>query len=53
MKHKILFLAANPIGLAARKLDEETREIQEELRRASQRDRFEFIPDCRRGPHFN
>jgi hypothetical protein len=42
--HKILSLAANPAGLTARKLDEEAREIQEELRRASQRDRFELVP---------
>lgn len=44
MKHKILFLAANPAGLIARKLDEEAHEIEEELRRASRRDRFEFVP---------
>ena len=44
MKHKILFLAANPVGLTARKLDEEAREIQEELQLASQRDQLEFVP---------
>ncbi|HWO21035.1 MAG TPA: NACHT domain-containing protein, partial [Kofleriaceae bacterium] len=44
MKHKILFLAANPSGLTARKLDEEAHAIQEELQLASQRDQFEFVP---------
>jgi hypothetical protein len=43
MKKQILFLAANPAGTAALKLDEEARAIQEELQRATQRDQFEFV----------
>ena len=43
MKKPILFLAANPVGTTALKLDEEARAIQEELRRATQRDEFEFV----------
>src|SRR6185436_12276180 len=43
-KHAILFLAANPAGLTALRLDEEARQIQEELRCSSRRDRFEFVP---------
>jgi hypothetical protein len=42
-KHIILFLAANPAGTAALKLDEEARAIQEELQRATQRDEFAFV----------
>jgi NACHT domain len=44
MKHKLLFLAANPCGLTARKLDEEARAIREEIQLACKRDRFEFVP---------
>src|SRR5204863_7770018 len=43
MKQRILFLAANPAGITALKLDEEARAIEEEIRRASQRDAFEFV----------
>lgn len=43
-KHKILYLAANPVGLRARKLDEEARAIQEEIQLACQRDQFKFVP---------
>jgi hypothetical protein len=43
MKHQILFLAANPIGLTARKLDQQAREIQEELQLGGERDRFQFV----------
>lgn len=43
MRKQILFLAANPAGTAALKLDEEARAIQEEIQRASQRDQFEFV----------
>jgi hypothetical protein len=43
-RHRILFLAANPAGTAALKLDEEARDIQNELRSAYQRDQFEFVP---------
>jgi hypothetical protein len=43
-QHRILFLAANPDGLTERKLDEEARQIHEELRRGNARDRFEFVP---------
>jgi hypothetical protein len=42
-KHRILFLAANPIGLTEHSLDEEARQIEEEIRRAKERDQFEFI----------
>jgi hypothetical protein len=38
----ILFLAANPAGTAHLRLDQESREIDEGLQRARQRDRFEF-----------
>jgi hypothetical protein len=38
----ILFLAANPAGTTQLRLDEENREIDEGLRRARQRDRFEL-----------
>jgi hypothetical protein len=38
----ILFLAANPVDTAPLRLDEESREIDEGLRRARQRERFEF-----------
>jgi len=44
MTNKILFLAANPRGITARRLDEEARDIQEEIRRATQHDQFEFVP---------
>src|SRR3954462_10895204 len=43
MKHAILFLAANPIGLIARKLGEEAREIQQEIHLGGARDHFHFI----------
>jgi hypothetical protein len=43
MKQRILFLAANPAGTTERQLDEEARAIEEEIRRASQRDAFEFV----------
>ena len=43
MKKQILFLAANPAGTPALKLDEEAREIQEEIQRANPRDPFEFV----------
>src|SRR5512140_1158757 len=43
MRKQILFLAANPAGTVALKLDEEARAIQEEIQRASQRDQFEFV----------
>ena len=42
-KHTILFLAANPSGVARLALDEEARAIQEELERSGFRDRFEFV----------
>jgi hypothetical protein len=42
-KHIILFLAANPAGTTALKLDEEARAIQEELQRANRRDQFELV----------
>jgi len=41
-KHKILFLAANPIGTDRLALDREARAIQHELERAGHRDSFEF-----------
>jgi hypothetical protein len=44
MRHRILFLAANPAGLTARKLDVKAHEIQKEIEFASARDRFEFVP---------
>ena len=40
---KILILAANPRNSAPLRLDEEVREIDEELTRAKQRDRFELV----------
>src|SRR5262245_1867906 len=43
MKQRILFLAANPAGTTALQLDEEARAIEEEIRRSSQRDAFEFV----------
>jgi hypothetical protein len=43
MKKRILFLAANPAGTTALRLDEEARAIQEEIQRGSQRDAFEFV----------
>lgn len=43
MKQRILFLAANPAGTTAPELDEEARAIEEEIRRASHRDAFEFV----------
>jgi hypothetical protein len=43
MKQRILFLAANPAGMTALRLDEEARAIQDELRYASHRDQFEFV----------
>lgn len=43
MKHQILFLAANPIGLTVRKLDEQAREIQQELQLGGERDCFQFV----------
>lgn len=42
MKRRILILAANPIGTAALRLDEEVREIQAGLRRATGRSKFEI-----------
>jgi hypothetical protein len=42
-KQQILFLAANPAGTVALRLDEEARAIQEELQRATQRDQFAFV----------
>ena len=39
----ILFLAANPTGTTVLKLDEEARAIEEEIRRANQRDQFQFV----------
>jgi hypothetical protein len=39
---KILFLAANPMDTGRLRLDKEHREIQERLRSATQRDRFEL-----------
>ena len=50
MKHRLLFLAANPVGLAARKLDEEAHAIQAEIRLACERDRFEFVPQLAAQP---
>lgn len=43
MKQRILFLAANPAGTNALQLDEEARAIEEEIRRSSRRDAFEFV----------
>lgn len=43
-KHKILFLAADPAGLPGRRLDEQARQIEHEIRLASHRDSFELIP---------
>lgn len=42
-KKRILFLAANPTGTTALRLDEEARAIQDEIQRGSQRDAFEFV----------
>lgn len=42
--HKILFLAADPVGFPERRLDEQARQIQEEIQLAQRRDQFEFIP---------
>jgi hypothetical protein len=41
-KKKILFLASNPAGSSRLRLDEEVREIEEGLRLAKYRDRFEI-----------
>ena len=41
-KTKILFLSSNPLNESRIKIDKEAREIEEGLRRASQRDHFEF-----------
>jgi hypothetical protein len=43
-KHQILFLAANPTGLPERRLDQQARQIQNEIQFSSDRDRFEFVP---------
>jgi WD domain, G-beta repeat/CHAT domain len=43
MRHTILFLAANPLGTDRVALDREARDIQVELERSGQRDRFEFV----------
>jgi hypothetical protein len=43
-KRRILFLAASPVGLPARRLDEQARRVKEEIRLASARDQFEFVP---------
>jgi hypothetical protein len=45
MKEKILFLGSNPVGdgLDILRLDKESRDIQEGLRLAKQRDNFEFV----------
>jgi hypothetical protein len=43
MKHKILFLAANPLGTDRLALDREARAIQVELERSGFRDRFELV----------
>jgi hypothetical protein len=42
-KQKILFLAANPLGLDPLALDLEARAIQIELERSAHRDQFEFV----------
>ena len=42
-KIKVLFLAANPVDTPPLKLDEEVRAIDQALRRANYRDRFDFI----------
>lgn len=56
VKRVILFLASNPVGTDPLRLDEEVREIDAGLRRASLRDRFELkqkwavrADDLRRG----
>ena len=41
-KTKILFLSSNPLNESRIKIDKEAREVEEGLRRASQRDHFEF-----------
>src|SRR5262249_55508564 len=43
MKHKILFLAANPPDTPQRALDEECSAIEQELRLTSDRDAFELV----------
>jgi hypothetical protein len=43
-KRKIVVFAANPRDTNRLRLDEEVREIEEELRRANLREDFEFIP---------
>jgi GTPase SAR1 family protein len=43
MKHKILFLAANPLGTDRLALDREARDIQVELEHSGFRDRFELV----------
>jgi hypothetical protein len=43
MKHKILFLAANPTGTTQLALDEECRQITEKIRAADHRDSLELI----------
>jgi hypothetical protein len=42
-KHKILFLAANPMGTDRLALDQEAHAIQVELERSGYRDQFDFI----------
>lgn len=43
-KHKILYLASNPVGTRKLALEREARDIQEELERSKWRHRFEFLP---------
>src|ERR1700741_1277707 len=43
MKHTILFLAANPLGIDCIALDREARAIQAELERGGFRDQFELV----------
>src|ERR1044071_6159849 len=43
MKHTILFLAANPLGIDRLALDREAKAIQVELARSGFRDRFELV----------
>ncbi|HWO24149.1 MAG TPA: SAVED domain-containing protein [Kofleriaceae bacterium] len=42
-KHKILYLASNPVGTRKLALDREARDIHEELERSKLRHRFEFM----------